>query len=342
MAAAPPPSYRFARLLQDLDKPVGTPGLGYECRLGEIWSQYSPPTERPYIKANNAVMLPTRELCRALSVSEGGGVNLLGNIERVAAAVRPELVFGRLGVPTRTVQGVGPIGFPVLQPGAVTGGWSAEGAQGFDRQPTVKSAESAPHVAIGFIQFSRHLLHHAEGVEDDLLAELEAATEGVIESGFIAGSGTENEPHGILLQASGAASYGAALPTYQELVAQLETYTGNHGTLRRARWMVNSAMACDLLNVEKVASTGRFAGEIDEAGNLRILGIRAEISDYMPAGKVALLDPMAIRVTYWGNPFALMNRWTDGMDLRNEAHLVVWNACDVAVKYPQLVVVGSN
>ncbi len=42
-------------------------------------------------------------------------------------------------------------------------------------------------------------------------------------------------------------------------VFQLKTYTAAHGTLRRARWLVHSDMATDLLNVEKVASTGRFA-----------------------------------------------------------------------------------
>ena len=339
---APPPIYRFANLIRDLEKGPLEDG-GYELRLGEIGQNFTPPIERPgAMMGGTFVQLPTRQLCRSIAATESTGSNLtISSIERVAEAVRPELVFGRLGIPTRTLKGQGPISFPVIQPAAVNGGWSREGAPGTERQPTVKSVESAPKIAISWVQFSRQLMQQAEALETDLLQELTAATEGLIESGFIAGRGVENEPHGLLLQATGAASYGATVPTYQELVAQLKTYTAAHGTLRRARWLVHSDMATDLLNVEKVASTGRFAADIDQNDQLRILGIRAEISDYMPTDKILLLDPLAVRTTWWGDPYAHLNLWTDLMDVRYEARLLVWNSCDVAVKHPQLLVVGG-
>lgn len=341
-ATLPPPEYRLSGLIRDLERPEGDPAAGYEARLGLIGEQYETPLARPYIKGTRALPLPTREMARALGATSGNGGDLtVGSIERVAAAVRPELVFGRLGVPTRTVRGLGPIGFPVFEPGAISGGWGREGGTGRNAQPTVKSAQTAPKTAISFVQFSRQLLLQSEALEEDLLTELTQSTEAVHESGFLAGSGSENEPHGILLQATGALPYGGAVPTRPELVAQVKAYTNAKGTLRRAAWILNSDLAADLMEVETSAGSGKYVAEIDAAGQLRILGIRAEISDYMPDGKVLLFDPLAVRTTYWGEPFALLNRWTDGMDIRNEARLVIWSACDVAVKHPQLLVVGT-
>ena len=333
---APPPIYRFANLIRDLEKGPLEDG-GYELRLGEIGQNFTPPIERPgAMMGGTFVQLPTRQLCRSIAATESTGSNHTNStIERVAEAVRPELVFGRLGIPTRTLKGQGPISFPVIQPAAVNGGWSREGAPGTERQPTVKSVESAPKIAISWVQFSRQLMQQAEALETDLLQELTAATEGLIESGFIAGRGVENEPHGLLLQATGAASYGATVPTYQELVAQLKTYTAAHGTLRRARWLVHSDMATDL------PITPRSAPDNHQNAHLRIQCLRAEISDYMPTDKILLLDPLAVRTTWWGDPYAHLNLWTDLMDVRYEARLLVWNSCDVAVKHPQLLVVGG-
>jgi len=100
-------------------------------------------------------------------------------------------------------------------------------------------------------------------------------------------------------------------------------------------------MLAALLEVEMVADTGRYVATLNTPGQNRLIGIRALTTDHMPAGKIMILDPETCRQVFWGPAYALMDRYSDGMDIKGTSRLVVQNLCDIVALRPEQIIVGS-
>ena len=332
----PPPgaSYRLSEALAD--KP-GSYGDGISSLIGEK----CPAVQR----VPGGVYLPTRAFCRSLGISvPGAGGDLVGgNLQRVAAAARPALLLEQLGAVRLELNETGPVSLPVWVAGAGSG-WVAQDAPAQQLQSTVRSVEASGRMAAARLAISRRLQLQADAVEDAVLAELRSAVSATIEAGFLNGSGAESEPLGLIrTPGAGTVPWGAAAPTYAELMSMVASYAAADGDLDNAAILMNPATLTATVQVEVSTGSGATAvGWSDGAHRLANTGVRVYPTRNIPAGKALLLDPKTIRTVYWGAPQLVVDRVSNGKSLSGAADLIVFNLCDVAALHPAQIVVGSS
>ena len=327
----PPPgaSYRFSEAIAD--KP-GSYGDGISTLIGER----CPATQR----VPGGVYLPTRQFCRSLGINTGGDL-VGGNLQRVADAARPPLLLEQIGAVRLEVSETGPVSLPIWSAGAGSG-WVAEDAPAAQLQSTVRSVEASGRMAAARLAISRRLQLQADAVEDAILRELRSAVASTVESGFLAGIGAESQPLG-LLSTPGAASvaWGAATPTYGELMDMLAAFAAADGDLDSAAILMHPTTLTGAMEAEISAGSGTTAiSWIDGAG--RFAGVRCYPTRNLPAEKALLFDPATIRTVYWGAPQLVVDRVSNGKSLSGAADLIVFNLCDIAVLHPAQIVVGSS
>lgn len=343
------PQYRLAGLLRALEDPTGN-RQSFEARLGATLETHEglAPEDggAPQWMYSRAIAMPSKALCRALNsgTAATAGDLAVAGIERVAEAIRPVDALMAAGVPRFEVTARAAVSFPSWVAESVAGSWQLEGANGYNPALTVRSVDATPHQAIAWLEISRRLRVQVPDVEGAILAELTRSTRSVLESGFLDGSGCEGKPHGLLrVPGRQTQAWAGASPTYSELVAMLEKYAAQHGNLSRARWIMGSALAADLLTTEKASATGQFVLEHNNNGTsgYSLLGIPVIVSDYMPAGKALLFDPTSCREVFWGPAYSLLDRFSDNRDLNGGSLLVVHQMCDIVSLAPAQIVVGG-
>lgn len=337
----PQPRFTLAGVINSLEKPLERT---YERHLGdqicqlrglqhaELYSPVPGPT----------LPLPTRGICRALS-AEGNAGNLISTIGGpVAAAIRPQLVFDRMGVQRIELDGSGPISFPVMsEAGSYTGTWVGEAQDGAELDPSVSQVDAMPRIAIGWVELSRQLRKYSASAEPAILLELSRSIEGVLEDGFLTGNGSENVPLGLFsLPDAATVPFGGASPTFAETVQMVEAFSDANGRLDRAVWLANTATAADMMTTEKATNTGVFLIDAAPASGMSILGRPVFISNYVPDGYVALMDPAYLRTIYWAAPLAILDTYSDGLDKTGSARLMVANSADFIAMHPEQVVIG--
>lgn len=330
----PPPgaSYRFSEAIAD--RP-GSYGDGISTLIGE---------KLPVVqRVPGSVFLPTRQFCRSLGINTGasGGDLVGGNLQRVATAARPPLLLEQLGAVRLEVSESGAVSLPIWSAGAGSG-WVAEDAPAALLASTVRSVEASGRMAAAGLAVSRRLQLQADAIEEAILRELRAAVASTIEAGFLAGSGAESQPLG-LLSTPGAATvaFGAATPTYAELVAMIAAFSAADGDLDNAALLLHPATLTGAMQSEISAGSGTTAiAWID--GAYRFAGVRSYPTRNIPTGKALLLDPATVRTVYWGAPQLVVDRVSNGKSLSGAADLIVFNLCDIAALHPAQIVVGSS
>jgi hypothetical protein len=330
----PPPgaSYRFSEAIAD------RPG-SYGDAISTLIGEKLPDVQR----VPGGVYLPTRQFCRSLGIgtASGGGDLVGGNLQRVADAARPPLLLEQIGAVRLEVSETGAISLPIWNAGAGSG-WVAEGAPAAQLASTVRSVEASGRMAAARLAVSRRLQLQADAVESAVLRELSAAVASTVESGFLAGSGAESQPLG-LLSTPGAASvaWGAAVPTYSELMAMLAAFSAADGDLDNGALLMHPTTLTGAMEAEISAGSGTTAiSWID--GAYRFAGVRAYPTRNLPTGKALLFDPATVRTVFWGAPQLVVDRVSNGKSLSGAADLIVFNLCDVAALHPAQIVVGSS
>ena len=98
--------------------------------------------------------------------------------------------------------------------------------------------------------------------EASLLAELQAAIRTQLETAYFSGSGSSNQPLG-LLNTPGVQSktYASAIPTYSELVDQVELLADADGDLSQARFFMHPSTLCALLKQVSDADGGETTAQ---------------------------------------------------------------------------------
>lgn len=336
----PPQPYSLARLIEGLStNRDATP----EVLLGE--AMYAPDTDSPQPPlrmGSRSALLPTEGMARALGAqSAAGGADLIvASVQRVAAAVRPQNALDVAGVPRLELMGVGPVSLPAWTPEATPGGWLGEGATASENQLTVHTVDVSPKSCYAYLDITRQLLKAVPLIEADVLYELGRAIRSVLEDGFINGSGSENQPLGLMnLPGATRNTWNGATPTRAELIEQLQNYTERFGNLANARWVLNSDLVGRMLAQEVASGTGQFVMQIDPNGRPTCLGVPMVLSEAMPNNRLLLIDPQSLRIAYWASPAALIDPFT--FDTSGTLRLLVYNDCDIAALYPELVCIGG-
>ena len=312
-------------------------GDSYEAGMSRLAAdKYGQPQAR-------GLAVPHRKMARDLGVGTAtGGGNLASGqqIQAVAQAVRPTLVLEQMGAERIEVNAVGELLFPRWSGG--TGGWLAEGESSVSDAATIASASATPHCAASRLALSRRLRNQArEDLESAVLRELGQCVAATLEAGFLAGTGSNDEPLGLISTPGiGSQSFAAAVPTLAELVGMIETYGDADGDIAAARWLLHPSDLADLLKAQVDADGGETIVQWQDGAH-RIAGLPVFSTRHMTEGKHLLLDPSAVATVFFGPAQVVMDEYSNGKSLSGAAEICVFNFADLAVLRPAHIVVGA-
>lgn len=312
-------------------------GASYEAGLSKLAAdRYGVPQVR-------GAVVPHGRMLRDLNVASnaaGGALASASELERVAAAVRPAVVLERMGAQRIEVSGVADAAFPRFSGG--TGGWLAEGESAPSDAATIDSVTAVPHCAAARLGLSRRVRNGArEDVEGAVLRELQQCVAATLEAGFLVGSGSDDQPLG-LIHTPGIATetFAGAVPTLAELVAMVEDYADADGDLAAARWLLNPSDVADLLKAQVDADGGELIVQWQDGAH-RICGLPVMTTRHLTEGKHLLLDPSAVALVYFGGAQVVLDEYSSGKAISGAAEVCVFNFADVAVLRPAHIVLGS-
>jgi HK97 family phage major capsid protein len=207
---------------------------------------------------------------------------------------------------------------------------------------TVQSATATAHCAAARLGLSRKVRNGSRpDTEAAILAEIEAAVRSVVEQGFIQGTGSNNQPIGLVnIAGIGTKTFAGAVPTWAELMDMVELLGDADGNVTRATWLIHPSMAAALLKLLIDADGGEVAVTYSE-GRHRIAGIPLAISSSVPEAKVILAQFDTVQQVYFGAPQIIDDRFSGGKAITGASEIVVVNFCDVVARDPGLIVVGN-
>jgi len=308
-------------------------GSAYENGLSQIAAdKYGQPHAR-------GLAVPHRRMARDLGVgtaSGGGSIASGQQLQAVAQAVRPALVLEQMGAERIEVNAVGELLFPRWSGGS--GGWLAEGEASVSDAATIASVSATPHCAAARLALSRRLRNQArEDLESAVLRELGQCVAATLEAGLLAGSGSNEQPLGLIsTPGSGSQSFAGAVPTLAELAGMVERYADAAGDLGAARWLLHPSDLSDLL----LPNGGEMIVQYIDGAH-RLFGLPIFTTSHLTEGKHLLLDPSAVATVYFGPAQVVMDEYSNGKSLSGAAEICVFNFADLAVLRPAHVVVGS-
>ena len=172
------------------------------------------------------------------------------------------------------------------QTGNVSASWMAEDSTITESNATFDAVTLTPKQVSGRVAYSKKLLVQGlPSIEDLMRADLSRQIGLAIDLAAINGSGSSNQPLGILnVSGIGSVAGGTngAAPTYAHMIA-LETALANanadNGSLG---YLTNSKVRGKLKNTEKASSTGMFVWEAGATFD-RVNGYKAAVSNQMPS-----------------------------------------------------------
>jgi HK97 family phage major capsid protein len=236
-----------------------------------------------------------------------------------------------MGAERIEVSGAGEVAFPRFAGGV--GGWLAEGESAPTDNATIESVVAVPRCAAARLGLSRRVRIGArEDIEAAVLRELEQCVRAVLESGFLTGTGSNDQPLGVInTPGIGTETFAGAVPTFAELEAMVGTYAAANGDIPAATWLVHPNDFAALLSVATSFIDGAH----------RICGIPVFTTSHLTEGKVLLLDPSAVALVFFGPAQLALDAFSNGKAISGAAEAVVFNFADVAILRPAHVVVGS-
>lgn len=171
---------------------------------------------------------------------------------------------------------------PLVGAGSMTAQWLAEGATASVSKSTFARVTMTPHRNAIIGAFSKDLLRQTSiDVEQIVWNKIQQAHAELLESAAIAGTGSSNQPTGIL-STSGIGSVAIGTnggPITWAKVVELETkvnaVNGNRGKLA---YLTNAKVIGDLKTIERASNTARFLLEGD-----RINGYPIEWTNLVPS-----------------------------------------------------------
>lgn len=201
------------------------------------------------------------------STNADGGYAKVEQFPTYIEALKERLVVAKLGA---KVIGdlVGTV--PFVSAGAITSAWLAEGGEASVSKSTFSKATMTPHRNATIAAFSKDLLRQTsldvEAIIMGLIADSHAR---LIEDACINGTGASNQPAGILVGITDAASglvemgtNGGAItwPKVVELETKINSNNANRGKLA---YLTNAKVIGAMKTTEKATNTARFILDVD-------------------------------------------------------------------------------
>lgn len=245
---------------------------------------------------------------------------------------------------------VGNVAIPSETAGA-TASWTAENSSLTESDQTFGQLTLSPHMLGAFTKVSRRMILQAtpavqQVVERDLALQLAVA----IDAAAIAGTGSSNQPTGILNTSNiGSVAIGTngGAPTYDNIVALYQAVAEANADRGALGFLTNAAVKSTLLTTPKIGTTfPEFVWESPDANDARALdgqmiGYRAAVSNNVPSNltKGTGTDLSAIIFGNWND--LIVANW-GGLDIlvdpftysaSGEIGIVAWQALDIGVRH---------
>lgn len=290
--------------------------------------------------AGTGFCLPPRVAARdLLSTPASGAGDLIGeSIAAVAQSVRPVTVMEQAGM--RVIETSGDF-YHLPRWTTAAAGWVAENASVPSLGTQVTTIDLQPHIAGARLAFSRRLSVLAEGVEQAVLSEVSRAVAALTERAVIHGTGTANQPLGILnLPAKKTKTFSAATPTFAELSDMAELVGDADADLNQMAWVLHPSDLRDLLITERTASTGEMILTWYE-GRYRLFGIPVYATTNCTEGKYLLGDMSTLNLVFFGPPQAIIDKFSGSKSATGQTEVIVLNMVDVGCTNQGAICVGS-
>lgn len=269
---------------------------------------------------------------------------------RYVDSLKERLVISRLGA---TILGdlVGTV--PLVSAGKLTASWLAEGAQATTSKATFASATMTPHRNAVVAAFSKDLLRQTSQDVENMLREriLDAHAE-LLETAAISGTGSSNQPTGILNTTGiGSVAMGAngGAITWAKVV-DLETAVRAENGLRGSLGYLTNAKVWGAMKQTPVASG--FPRFILDGDYSMLNGHRVEWSNLVPSnltkGNGTGLSPMIfgnwedLYIGQWGGIDIVVDPFTLAEYADVRIVLNAWNDVEVAVPDSFAAIVDIN
>ena len=325
--------YSFNALLSSLSSQVPDKQATWEQNLSlqaeKFYGQHSIQK-----KQENAAFIPTQRMLRDLitGTASSGGDLVATSVQKVADSVRPVTVLERAGV-ERIETGGENLTIPRFA--KADAGWIAEGADYTALTTTSTSVDATPKLASARLSFSRRLKVLVPDVEGSGLQEVGRAVSALIEKGAIQGTGSSNQPLGLLnLPDALSQTFAAATPTSDELASMLEKLGDADVDLSKVVFLMHPSTAADLMRTEISSGSGQLV-----LSDLKIHGLPVFISSNVTEDKVIAMDPSYSRIVYFNSAQVVVDPFRGAIS--GVTHVQVLNAMDFACTHQSSICIGS-
>ena len=242
-------------------------------------------------------------------------------------ALRAAMVTTRLGA--RVMSNLqGNVSIPKLATGTSTY-WVAEDGAPTEGQPVFASVSLVPHALASFVQISRQLLIQSDpSVEATIQNDITQAISVAIDAAALAGTGSSNQPTGILATTGiGSVAFASAgNPTFAEVVAIESAISSDNAMGQNMAFVTTPALAGAMKTISKDSGSGRFINEDNQ-----IMGYSVNPTSSMTANTLLLGDFSQLMIAQFGAVEVITDRNAQTGQLTLGLHVL----CDIGVRHPE-------
>lgn len=212
-----------------------------------------------------------------------GGYAIETELREMIPYLYPKLKTQDLGA--RVLTGlVGDVTFPTMATASVAS-WAAENASAAETNPTLGLKTLTPKRLTAKSHVSGQLLHQTNPSIDAMLAgDLRQAIGTAVDAAVIAGSGTSNQPTGIMnLAGVTTVALGAngLAPTRAAALAMIGGVEDNNADVGKLGWLTTPGVRRTYQDIKTDTGSGIFVWNQDTPN--QFMGYRAEVSTQVPS-----------------------------------------------------------
>jgi len=237
----------------------------------------------------------------------------------------------------------GNIAIPRMTGGA-TGYWVGEGNAPTESQQAFDQVTLSPNTVAAYTEFSRKLLLQSSmDIEALVRGDLARVLALAIDYAAINGSGSSNQPKGILNQTGIGAVVGGTngLAPIWSHVVDLETEVAiDNAAIGSLHYLTNTRVRGKLKQTEKAASTANFIWS--EGGELN--GYSTAVSNQVPSNLTKGSSSGICSAILFGNFADLLIGMWGGLDIQvnpysldttGSVRVTAFQDCDIAIRHPE-------
>lgn len=238
-----------------------------------------------------------------------GGNTIETSLGQMIGALRPSTVLSTLGA--TYMNGLeGNVDFPV-QDNTVDSDWKTETAATSEKAILFSNKSLRPNrTAAHMVTTTQLLAQSSVDVQNFIISELNDATARLIDIAGLRGTGSSNQPSGILTDGTEIASIdvGAGL-TYENLILMEQTLAEANAK-QNAKYLSTYAIAAALKNTKLDAGSGRFILEGMLNPSMTANGYEFHGSNLMAANQIIMGNFSDLIIAEWGAPSILVDPYT--------------------------------